>query len=280
MKSVETIRIYLNQLHEIPMLTAEEEKKLFNQMNKGGKKGEEARMKLIESNLPLVVSLAKRYYYPAMNIEFLNFIEEGNIGLVKSVKKFDVTKGFKFSTYASWWIEKHFQSAALKSRSIVQVPEKTWINLKKIENTINRLLHETGQAPDMDELTKKIDLSILEVRDILQSTLKIKNIKSLDYFLDAEGTRTLGDIVTDEDASVDSMLNDIFEKQQIEEMLNVLDERERKVIELRFGLDGKKNHTYEEIAEKLGISAVKAIDLQKIAIKKLQRTRPLDERGI
>ncbi|MBN2406608.1 MAG: sigma-70 family RNA polymerase sigma factor [Elusimicrobia bacterium] len=271
MKDSETVKIYLNQLYEIPSLSEEEEKELFYQIKKKGRKAEKARLRIIESNLPLVVSLAKKYYYPSMNIDFLNFIEEGNIGLMRAVEKFDVSKGFKFSTYASWWIEKHFQGAVLRSRSVIQMPEKTWISLKKVEATINELLHETGHTPDIKELSNKIDLSMNEIRDILNSATKVKNVKSLDYYLDNDETRTLGDTISNEEFTLDMVFNKINEGKDLKNLLSVLTPQEQEVIELRFGVVDGNRYTYKEIGEKMKISPLKAKDLQEIAIRKLKR---------
>ncbi len=265
-----SLKIYFKQIHDIKPLSEEEEKRLFRLTKKNGSKSEKARMRLIEVNLPLVITLAKKYYYPALSIEFLNFIEEGNIGLIKAVKKYDPEKGYKFSTYASWWIEKHFQEAILKSRSVIQLPEKKLRDLKKIEQTASRLLRESGAHPNYEELAQKIDMTISEVRDTLISAMKMKYVKSLDFYMDSEETATLKDIISDNGETVDEILEKISVRQQLNRLLDVLDDEEKKVVRLRFGLGEEENHTYSEISEKLNISDSRARDIQTTAIRKLR----------
>ncbi|MFH1414468.1 MAG: sigma-70 family RNA polymerase sigma factor [Elusimicrobiota bacterium] len=252
-------------------MTEEERKKLFNKIKKKTRGYKEARLNIIQDNLSLVVNLAKKYYYPRMNIEFLDFIEEGNIGLVKAVEKFDPGKGFKFSTYASWWIEKHFQDAFLKSRSVVQIPEKIWRYMKKIEKTTTILLQQTGQAPEIGELARRIDMSIAELRETLQSAMKIKNIRSLDYYLDDDKTSTLEDIVPKEEGSADNVVDNLSSLEQVESLLSLLTEEERCVLEMRFGLVNDDKCTYKDIGEKYKLSPSKAKEIQERAIKKLRR---------
>ncbi|MFW6134931.1 MAG: sigma-70 family RNA polymerase sigma factor [Elusimicrobiota bacterium] len=271
MTNTQPLKIYLSQIHEIESLTKEQEKELFKLIKKKGKKAKQARLKVIEVNLPLVVSLAKKYYYPGMNMEFLDFIEEGNIGLVKAVEKFDPSKGFKFSTYASWWIEKHFQAAVLKSRNIIHIPEKKWRNLKKIEEKITQMLHETGHVPKVKELAKKIDMSISQIRDVLQTTLKMKYVKSLDYFIDGDKTRTYKEVISKKETTLDDVIEKISKKEQIKSMLDKLDTLEKKVLILRFGLNKQGNHTYKEIAKELDINPIKAKEIQLTAIRKLRK---------
>ncbi|MFC2091959.1 sigma-70 family RNA polymerase sigma factor [Elusimicrobiota bacterium] len=265
------MKIYLQQIHNTADLTPEEREKCFKQIKKGGKRSEKARLKIIQDNLSLVVTLAKKYYYPNMNLEFLDFIEEGNIGLVKAVEKFDATKGFKFSTYASWWIEKHFQDAVLRSRSIVQIPDKTWRYLKKIEQTTTQLLQQTGQTPDINDLSKKIDITMKELRKTLQSAMKIKNIKSLDYYIDDDKTKTLEAVISKEGFLNDEALDDMSKKEQLADLLNHLTAEERTVLELRFALFENPKHTYKEIGDKLKISASKAKEIQDRSIRKLRK---------
>jgi RNA polymerase sigma factor (sigma-70 family) len=267
----ENLKLYLKQIHSKPELTEKEKEKLFRLIMKSGKKAEEAKMKIVQNNLSLVVNLAKKYYYPGMNMEFLDFIEEGNIGLVKAVEKFDYRKGFKFSTYASWWIEKHFQEAVLKSRSVVQIPEKTWRYLKKIEQTTTELLHQTGHAPNIKELSKEIDISIGELRDTIHSAMKMKNIRSLDYYVDEDQTRTLESIISKEEFADDELVEKMSKKEQVENLLKNLTEEERCVLQLRFALDGNEKYTFKEIGEKLKISPSKAKEVLDRTIKKLKR---------
>jgi RNA polymerase primary sigma factor len=266
----ENLRIYLKQIHNTHTLTEKEKESLFKLIKKKGKGCEEARRKIIKDNLALVVNLAKKYYYPGMNIEFLDFVEEGNIGLVKAVEKYDYSKGFKFSTYASWWIEKHFQEAILKSRSVIQIPEKTWRYLKKIEETTSQLLHQTGQSPDVKELSEKIDISMAELRETFYSAMKMKNVKSLDYYLDDDNTSTLESIVANEEIG-ESIIEKMSRKEEVEGLLESLTEEEKQVLKMRYALVDDMQHTYKEIAQKLKISPSKAKELQERAIKKLRR---------
>jgi len=271
LSKLENLRLYLKQIHSAPSLTEEEKEKLFKKLNNKGKKSEAVRNKLIQDNLALVVNLAKRYYYPGMNMEFLDFIEEGNIVLVKAVERFDYSKGFKFSTYASWWIEKHFQEAFLKSRSIVQIPEKIWRHLKKVEEMTNRLLHETGHAPNIQELSKQIDITISELRDTLHAAFKMKNIKSLDYYIDDDESRTLESIVATQEITDDELVDKLARKEQVLDLLSNLDYQERQVLELRFALQDNKKHTFNEIGKMLKMSPSKAKETLDRAIRKLRR---------
>ncbi len=266
-----SLKIYFKQIHDIEPLSEEEEKKLFRKVKGKGKKAEAARLRLIEVNLPLVITLAKKYYYPSLSIEFLNFIEEGNIGLIKAVERYDPDKGFKFSTYASWWIEKHFQEAILQSRSVIQLPEKKLRTLKNIEETASKLLRESGEAPDYKELADKIDISITEVRDTLLSAMKMKYVKSLDFYLDSSESKTLKDIVSDGKEAFEDVIEKISLKEELDTLLGALNPREKQVITLRFGLENNHNHTYKEISGKLGISVSRTRDIQNVAIRKLRR---------
>jgi len=255
----------------MPPLDEEEEKILFADLKKKGKKSQRARLKIIEANLPLVVSLAKKYFYPGINIEFLDFIEEGNIGLVKAVERFDIDKGFKFSTYASWWIEKHFQSAVLKSKSIIQLPENKWREIKEVEEAAAKLLDEDLRVSDVNKYSVKVESSISRIRELIKNAVKARNIKSLDYYIDGDDTKTLKDVVPGEENTLEELIKDLTEREQLEDFLSELSEVEKKVLELRFGLNGKENCSYGEIAEKLNMSPASAQDIQGRAIRKLKK---------
>ncbi len=269
--SESALKIYIRQIHEIEPLAEKEEVDLFRKSKGKGKKAKEARLRLIEVNLPLVITLAKKYYYPSIGMDFLNFIEEGNIGLIKAVEKFDPDKGCKFSHYASWWIEKHFQESILSARSVIPIPEKKLRDLKKIEEATSRLLRESGSVPDYGEVAEKIDKSISEIVDVLMSVKRMKYVKSLDFYMDNDDARTLKDFIEGNDESFfEELLDKISIRKQIENMFSVLDEREKKIITMRFGLDDKGIHTYDEIGKEMGLSAYKVRDIQDVAIRKLK----------
>ncbi len=265
-----SLKIYIKQIHNINPLTDEEEAELFRKSKGKGKEAKKARLRLIETNLPIVITLAKKYYYPSMGIEFVGFIGEGNIGLMKAVEKFDPDKGYKFSTYASWWIEKYFQEAILRSRSVIHLPEKKFRDLKKIEETASTLLQESGTAPDYKNVADRINMSISKVRDTIISTMKMKYVKSLDYYLDTDKTKTLKDIIADDGNALEKLMEKISVDQQLRELFDELTPEEKKVVTLRFGLNGNKNHTYKEISCALKISSTRARDIQDAAIRKLR----------
>ena len=265
-----SLKIYIKQIHDFEPLSENEEKKLFYRLKKKGKKAEAARRRLIETNLPIVITLAKKYYYPALRMEFVNFIGEGNIGLIKAVEKYDPDKGYKFSTYASWWIEKYFQESILKSRSVIQLPEKKLSDLKKIEESASKLLQKTGSTPSYEDVADKIDMSISKVRDTVISALKMKYVKSLDYFIDAEENKTLKDVISNDEDIIEDIIKKISINNQLRQLFESLNEKERSVLNLRFGLGGRVNHTYKEIASKLNVSPTRARDIQNVAIRKLR----------
>lgn len=273
-----SLKIYIKQIHDVKPLSEEEELALFHEAKGKGKKAKKARLRLIKSHLPIVITLAKKYYYPGMGMEFVNFVGEGNIGLIKAVEKFDPEKGYKFSTYASWWIEKYFQESILKARSVIQLPEKKFRDLKKIEKTTSKLLRESGSSPDYKDIAKRIDMSISEIRQTIISTLKMKYVKSLDYYIDADKSMTLKDIISDDEDLIENIMEKISIDKQLTELLATLDKEEKKVITLRFGLGNHHNHTYREIADSLGISPAKARDIQDVAIRKLRHILKEDKK--
>ncbi len=272
MAEYKALKIYLKQIHHIPTLTEKERKKYFLKIKKKGKDSEKARLKIIQDNLSLVVNLAKKYYHPGMQIEFLDFIEEGNIGLIKAVEKYDSSKGFQFSTYASWWIEKHFQKAFFKSKNIIQLPERTQIHLKKIENITRQLLYQTGRSPDIKELSKKINLSIAEIRKVLHTAMKIKNVIPLDYFLDNEQTIRLEDMISTDEISVE----EINRKKMVKKLMSHLTDKEKIILNYRFALDNTERLPFDKIAKKLKLTMKNVYDIYESAIKKLKRIAKIE----
>ena len=257
------VRMYLREIGKIPLLSYEEELELAKKILDGD---EEARQKLSESNLRLVVSIAKKYLGRGML--FLDLIQEGNMGLIKAVEKFDYTKGYKFSTYATWWIRQAITRAIADQARTIRIPVHMVETINKLIRTSRHLLQQLGREPSPEELAKELDMPIekvMEIQKIAQDPV------SLETPIGEEDDSHLGDFIQDDDspAPQDSAAYTLL-KEQLEEVMNTLTPREAKVLRLRFGLDDGKARTLEEVGREFDVTRERIRQIEAKALRKLR----------
>ncbi len=258
------IKIYLREIGQIPLLTPEDEVRLAAKIKKGDK---EARSLMIRSNLRLVVKIA--HDYSNLGLPLLDLISEGNIGLMKAVERFDPAKGGKLSTYAAWWIKQSIKRALANQSKTIRLPVHLVDKISKMRRVALQMSEELGREPTDDELAEEIGLSPSKV-----SQLKTVSIRpaSLDAPISDDDSTEFGEIVGDEEAQTPfEMLRDQNLRTEVSELISVLDEREKKIIFSRFGLDGGKPKTLEEVGKKFGVTRERIRQLQNIALLKLRR---------
>ncbi|MCR4892154.1 MAG: RNA polymerase sigma factor RpoD [Lachnospiraceae bacterium] len=260
------VRMYLKEIGKVPLLSAEEEIDLAMRMEKGGEDGEEAKKKLAEANLRLVVSIAKRYVGRGML--FLDLIQEGNLGLIKAVEKFDYRKGYKFSTYATWWIRQAITRAIADQARTIRIPVHMVETINKLIRVSRQLLQELGREPTPDEIAKEMNMAPERVREILKIS---QEPVSLETPIGEEEDSHLGDFIQDEqvpvpaDAAAFTLL-----KEQLHEVLDTLTEREQKVLRLRFGLDDGRARTLEEVGREFKVTRERIRQIEAKALRKLR----------
>ncbi|OGX06978.1 MAG: hypothetical protein A2Z88_04210 [Omnitrophica WOR_2 bacterium GWA2_47_8] len=270
---MDPIKAYLKEIRPIPLLTAEDEIRLSRRIRKGDKK---ARETMIRSNLRLVISIAKRY--TGLGVPLSDLIEEGNIGLMKSVEKFDPDKGFRFSTYAAWWIKQGISRAIIDQGKMIRVPVYMNEEILKYKKATEALTHRLKRKPTHAEVAKKLQVGVDKVRDLERSIAKMS---SLDAPIGEEGEGQVIDIVEDESLiSPDEQLEVFFNKERAMEFLQLLSERERKILDMRYGLTDGETRTLAEIAKVLGVSRERVRQIEAAAIKRIRQIIRQKEKGI
>ncbi|MEI3102201.1 MAG: RNA polymerase sigma factor RpoD [Oscillospiraceae bacterium] len=257
------VRMYLKEIGKVPLLTPEEEIELATRMSQGD---EEAKHRMTEANLRLVVSIAKRYVGRGML--FLDLIQEGNLGLIKAVEKFDYTKGYKFSTYATWWIRQAITRAIADQARTIRIPVHMVETINKTIRVSRQLLQELGHDPSAEEIAKEMDMPVEKVRDILKIA---QEPVSLETPIGEEEDSHLGDFIPDEDASEPSEAASFsLLREQLEEVLNTLAPREKKVLELRFGIVDGRTRTLEEVGKEFNVTRERIRQIEAKALRKLR----------
>ncbi|MDR1530584.1 MAG: RNA polymerase sigma factor RpoD [Clostridiales bacterium] len=257
------VRMYLKEIGKVPLLTAEEEIDLAKQMEQGS---EDARRKLAEANLRLVVSIAKRYVGRGML--FLDLIQEGNLGLIKAVEKFDYRKGYKFSTYATWWIRQAITRAIADQARTIRIPVHMVETINKLIRVSRQLLQELGRDPLADELAKEMQMPVEKVREIMKIA---QEPVSLETPIGEEEDSHLGDFIPDDDipAPAEAAAFTLL-KEQLIDVLDTLTDREEKVLKLRFGLDDGRARTLEEVGKEFNVTRERIRQIEAKALRKLR----------
>lgn len=265
--SDDSVRLYLREIGKIPLLTAEEEVTLARKVQKGDKAAKDA---MAEANMRLVVSIAKRYV--GRGLDLLDLIQEGNTGLLRAVEKFDPEKGFKFSTYATWWIRQAITRAIADQARTIRIPVHMVETINKLLRTHRRMTQELNREPTNEELAKEMEIDVEKVEHIM----KIKqDISSLDATIrDDEEDSVLGDFIEDEDtpSPEDSATTQLL-KEHVNEMLSYLTPREQKILRMRFGLEDGKTHTLEEVGQEFGVTRERIRQIEAKALAKLRKHR-------
>ncbi|ERL05211.1 RNA polymerase sigma factor RpoD [Mitsuokella sp. oral taxon 131] len=267
------VRMYLKEIGRVPLLTAEEEVALAKRMENGE---EEAQRRLAEANLRLVVSIAKRYVGRGML--FLDLIQEGNLGLIKAVEKFDYNKGYKFSTYATWWIRQAITRAIADQARTIRIPVHMVETINKLIRVSRQLLQQLGREPLPEEIAKEMEISVERVREIMKIA---QEPVSLETPIGEEEDSHLGDFIEDQDAPAPAdAASFMLLKEQLEEVLDTLTPREEKVLRLRFGLDDGRARTLEEVGQNFGVTRERIRQIEAKALRKLRhpsRSRKLKD---
>ena len=257
------VRMYLKEIGKVPLLTPEEEVALATEMSQGS---ESAKHRMTEANLRLVVSIAKRYVGRGML--FLDLIQEGNLGLIKAVEKFDYTKGYKFSTYATWWIRQAITRAIADQARTIRIPVHMVETINKTIRVSRQLLQELGHDPSAEEIAKEMDIPVEKVRDILKIA---QEPISLETPIGEEEDSHLGDFIPDEDVSEPSEAASFsLLREQLEDVLNTLAPREKKVLELRFGIVDGRTRTLEEVGKEFNVTRERIRQIEAKALRKLR----------
>ena len=267
------VRMYLKEIGKVPLLSAEEEIELAKRMELGD---QEAKKRLAEANLRLVVSIAKRYVGRGML--FLDLIQEGNLGLIKAVEKFDYRKGYKFSTYATWWIRQAITRAIADQARTIRIPVHMVETINKLISVSRQLLQELGREPTPEEIAKEMDMPVERVREILKIS---QEPVSLETPIGEEEDSHLGDFIQDDNVPVpaDAAAFTLL-KEQLEEVLGTLTEREQKVLTLRFGLEDGRARTLEEVGKEFNVTRERIRQIEAKALRKLRhpsRSRKLKD---
>ncbi len=257
------VRMYLKEIGKVDLLTAEEEVDLAKRMEAGD---QQARQQLVEANLRLVVSIAKKYVGRGML--FLDLIQEGNMGLMKAVEKFDYRKGYKFSTYATWWIRQAITRAIADQARTIRIPVHMVETINKLIRVSRQLLQEKGREPTPEEIGEEMDISADKVREIMKIA---QEPVSLETPIGEEEDSHLGDFIEDEDTPAPaSVASFMLLKDQLDDVLETLTDREKRVLELRFGIEDGRSRTLEEVGREFGVTRERIRQIEAKALRKLR----------
>lgn len=257
------VKVYLKEIGRVPLLSSDEETELAKRMAEGDTK---AKNRLSEANLRLVVSIAKKYVGRGM--QFLDLIQEGNLGLLKAVEKFDYTKGFKFSTYATWWIRQAITRAIADQARTIRIPVHMVETISKVKKVSSQLLHETGHDPSAEEIAEKLNMPAERVREIMRIA---QDPVSLETPIGEEEDSHLGDFIPDDDAPAPADAASLMLlKEQLNDVLSTLTDREAKVLKLRFGLEDGRSRTLEEVGKEFDVTRERIRQIEAKALRKLR----------
>jgi RNA polymerase primary sigma factor len=262
----EPIKLYLRDIKNIPLLTAEEERKLAEQVKKGSRA---ARKKMIQANLRLVINIAKRYSH--LGVPMSDLIEEGNLGLIRAVAKFNPAKGYRFSTYCAWWIKQYIMRALANQGRVIKVPVYVAEIIARYRKTVEEMTHKLGRAPLRREIARRMHLPIGKVKEIEDA---LARVHSLDAVVDEDGKTQLLDLISEEMAAEETVddLKDFLWQERIFDLMKGMTPREQEVLRLRFGLDDAMPRTLREVASELKITRERVRQIEHSAMKKLRKT--------
>lgn len=262
------VKVYLKEIGRVPLLTPDEEVQLALAIQNGGKEGERAKQRLSEANLRLVVSIAKRYVGRGM--QFLDLIQEGNVGLIKAIEKYDYTKGYKFSTYATWWIRQAITRSIADQARTIRIPVHMVETMNKLTKVQRSLTQELGREPSVEEIAENVHMDVNRVREILKLA---QETVSLETPVGSEEESHLADFIEDDHTPLPSDEAAFGQlKDDIRSVLDKLNEREQKVLRMRFGLDDGKEHTLEEVGQELHVTRERIRQIEAKALRKLRQS--------
>lgn len=262
---MESLKLYLKEVRNIPLLTPQEEITLTKKVKRGD---EMARKAMIRANLRLVINLAKRYMY--LGIPLIDLIEEGNLGLIKAVEKFEPKKGYRFSTYAAWWIKQGITRSISEQGKMIRIPVYMNELISKWRKTKERLSQKLKRAPKDEEIAKKLKLSKDKIEHI--NFWMSSSTSSLDAPIGEEEGSQVSDLIEDKNAaSPDATIRIMMDKERIDGLLDIMNDREKEILDMRFGLHERRPHTLAEVSEKLGVSRERIRQIEETALKKIKK---------
>jgi RNA polymerase sigma factor (sigma-70 family) len=265
-ESLDAVSLYFRAIKDFPELSREAFNTLWHRANKGDKT---AKQELVERNLRLVIPIAKKYYRPGL--DFLDIIEEGNLGLMHAIDKFDPKKGFRFSTYGAYWIEQSIRRAIDEQSKTIRIPPHAWEALRRWLREWDSLHGQLGRDPTLTEMASRLHLSARQVKGILDAAEAARGIGSLEAPLDDDENLTVKDVISDDELYAPDRLISLFKlHDELDVALSQLPLRERQILEMRFGLNGE-NQTLEEVGKKLRVSRERIRQLEKRGLERLRR---------
>jgi len=266
-ESLDPVTLYFQGIKNLPPISKDDFEPLWKAAGKGDKV---AKKRLIEGNLRLVIPIAKKYYRPG--VDFLDLIEEGNLGLMHAVEKFDYTRGFRFSTYAAYWIEQAVRRAIDEQSKTIRIPPHAWEALRKWLKQWDHLHGTFGRDPTLAEMAKKLHLSARQIRGVLDAAEAARGIESLDTPLDDDEDLFIKDVVAEsKENAPDFVLGELRMKDEVDKALSKVGERERQILEMRFGLNGSDRMTLEMVGKKLKLSRERVRQLEERGLQRLRR---------
>ena len=269
---MEALKLYIKDIKNIPLLTPEEELKIARRVRRGDA---QARRLMIRSNLRLVINIAKQYSH--FGVPLLDLIEEGNLGLMKAVSKFNPRLGFRFSTYAAWWIKQHVTRALADQGKTVRIPVYMVETLSRFRKVNERLTHHHRRKPKVSELARAMKLPTSKIKEIMQMD---QGTTSLDQPVGDEGEASIMDLMEDRTNPSQERIHELFRRERIQQLLGKMNPREREILELRFGLKDGETHTLNDAAKRFGITRERVRQIEAVALKKMRAVANEETREI